>query len=46
MTVSMPPIHPGKFLAEIIEDLDISQAAFARAAGASPVRVSPHQCTF
>jgi addiction module HigA family antidote len=36
----MPPIHPGEFLAEILDDLDMSQAAFARAAGVSPMRVS------
>jgi len=34
------PIHPGEFLAEIIEELDISQAAFARAIGVSPMRIS------
>jgi antitoxin HigA-1 len=40
MRVPMPPIHPGEFLAEILEDLSMSQAAFARAAGVSPMRVS------
>jgi addiction module HigA family antidote len=36
----MPAIHPGEFLAEILEDLGISQAAFARKIGVSSMRVS------
>ena len=36
----LPPIHPGKFLLEILEELDISQSQFARAIGVSPMRVS------
>jgi addiction module HigA family antidote len=36
----LPPIHPGEFLAEILEDLEISQAQFARAIDVSPMRVS------
>ena len=36
----LPPIHPGKFLRETIEELGISQAQFARAIGVSPMRVS------
>ena len=36
----LPPIHPGEFLREILEDSDISQARFARAIGASPIRIS------
>ena len=36
----MPAIHPGEFLAEILEELGISQAAFARKIGVSPMRVS------
>ena len=36
----LPPIHPGKFLLEILEELDISQAQFARAIGISPMRMS------
>ncbi len=36
----MPPIHPGEFLAEILDDLGMTQAAFARKIGVSPMRVS------
>lgn len=36
----LPPIHPGIFLREILEELDISQAAFARTIGVSAMRVS------
>ena len=36
----MPAIHPGEFLAEILEELGISQAAFARKIGVSSMRVS------
>jgi plasmid maintenance system antidote protein VapI len=45
----LPPIHPGVFLKEILDELDISQNAFAHAIGvyrrssASVVR-SPHAC--
>ncbi len=35
-----PPIHPGKFLRETLEELGISEAQFARAIGVSPMRVS------
>lgn len=34
------PIHPGEFLAEILGDMGISQAEFARAIGVSPMRIS------
>jgi addiction module HigA family antidote len=34
------PIHPGEFLAEILKELKISQAQFARAIGVSPMRIS------
>jgi len=37
---SLPPIHPGKFLRETLEGLNISQAHFARAIGVSSMRVS------
>ena len=36
----LPPIHPGVFLKEILDDLGISQNAFAQAIGVSPMRVS------
>lgn len=36
----LPPIHPGEFLTEILGELSISQAQFARAIGVSPMRVS------
>jgi addiction module HigA family antidote len=36
----LPAIHPGEFLSEILEELGISQAAFARMIGVSPMRVS------
>lgn len=36
----LPPIHPGDFLAEILTELDMTQAQFARAIGVSPMRVS------
>jgi addiction module HigA family antidote len=36
----LPPIHPGEFLSEILAELGISQAQFARAIGISPMRVS------
>ena len=36
----LPPIHPGKFLREILGELGISQAQFARTIGISPMRVS------
>ena len=36
----LPPIHPGEFLAEMLNELGVSQAQFARAIGVSPMRVS------
>lgn len=36
----MPPIHPGEFVEEILEDLGMSQAALARALDVSPMRIS------
>lgn len=33
-------IHPGEFLAGLLAELDLSQAAFARAIGVSPMRIS------
>jgi len=36
----LPAIHPGEFLRETLEDLDMTQAAFADAIGVSAMRVS------
>jgi addiction module HigA family antidote len=36
----LAPIHPGEYLAEMLEELHISQAAFARTIGVSPMRIS------
>jgi antitoxin HigA-1 len=36
----LPPIHPGEFLQEILEELDTPQAEFARRIGVSPMRIS------
>jgi len=36
----LPAIHPGEFLSEILGELSLSQAVFARMIGVSPMRVS------
>jgi antitoxin HigA-1 len=36
----LPAIHPGEFLAEILGEMKLSQAEFARAIGVSPMRIS------
>jgi addiction module HigA family antidote len=36
----LPAIHPGEFLTEILGEMGISQAEFARAIGVSPMRIS------
>ncbi len=36
----LPPIHPGLFLKEILDELEISQNAFAQAIGVSAMRIS------
>lgn len=36
----LAPIHPGEFLAELLEELDLSQAGLARTIGVSPMRIS------
>ena len=36
----LPPIHPGEFLREILEQRRLSQAHFARVIGESPMRIS------
>jgi antitoxin HigA-1 len=37
---NLPPVHPGEFLKEILDELGISQAEFARTVGLSSMRVS------
>ena len=36
----LPPIHPGIFLRETMDELGISQAHFARSIGVAPMRIS------
>ncbi len=36
----LPPIHPGEFLRETLEDFGLSQAEFARTIGITPSRIS------
>ena len=36
----LPPIHPGEFLRETLEELAISQAQFARVIRVAPMRIS------
>ena len=36
----LPAIHPGEFLSEILSEMGLSQAEFARAIGVSPMRIS------
>ena len=36
----LPPIHPGEYLREILEDMALTQAALAEAIGVSAMRVS------
>jgi addiction module HigA family antidote len=36
----LPAIHPGEYLAEILEALSVSQAEFARVIGVSSMRIS------
>ncbi len=36
----MKPIHPGEFLAEILDEMEISQSEFARRIGVSRMRIS------
>jgi addiction module HigA family antidote len=40
ITNGLPPVHPGEFLHEILEDLNLTQTALANALGVSPMRVS------
>jgi len=36
----LPPIHPGQFLQELLQELGLSQAGLARALGTSAMRIS------
>jgi antitoxin HigA-1 len=36
----LPVVHPGEFLSEILNEMNISQAEFARAIGVSSMRIS------
>ena len=36
----LAPLHPGEFLRETLDELGLTQAAFADALGVSPMRVS------
>ena len=36
----LPAIHPGEYLSEALNELNISQAGFARAIGVAPMRIS------
>ena len=36
----LPPVHPGAFLREALDELGLSQARFAAAIGVSPMRIS------
>ena len=36
----LPPIHPGEFLREILEERGLSQAHFSRVISVSPMRIS------
>ena len=36
----LPPFHPGEYLHEILDELGLSQAAFADAIDVSPMRIS------
>ncbi len=40
MVKKLAPIHPGKFLTELLEELSLSQAQLAQGIGVSPMRVS------
>ena len=37
---NLPAVHPGEFLRETLEELGLTQAAFAEVIGVSPMRVS------
>ena len=39
-TNGLPPIHPGEFIKEILQETGVSQAAFAKNLNVSPMRIS------
>ena len=40
MTKKLAPVHPGRFLAELLQELSVNQTQLARAIGVSAMRVS------
>jgi addiction module HigA family antidote len=40
MPKTLAPVHPGRFLEELLQELSVSQAQLARAIGVSAMRVS------
>jgi antitoxin HigA-1 len=36
----LPPVHPGEFIKEILGEIGVSQADFARSIGVSAMRIS------
>ena len=40
MTKKLAPVHPGRLLEELLQELSVSQAQLARAIGVSAMRVS------
>jgi len=36
----LPPIHPGEFIKEMLQETGVSQAAFAKNLNVSPMRIS------
>ena len=39
----LPPVHPGEFSRETLEEMALTQSAFAGAIGVSPMRLAPAQ---
>ena len=39
-TNGLPPIHPGEYIREALEDLGLTQAALAKSLGVSAMRIS------
>ena len=40
MAKRIAPVHPGAYLKQILEELELSQQQLARAVGVSPMRIS------